>query len=271
LSIGTLLATKSGVFRLRFSIATALLACVAAVSNEAALLTQGEPAMTYRLEPVASDGRDLQPRFSDARLGILEKLNRADREHLGRLREIVVPERWLENELAYSPMPARYEAGASLRKVLVVYLPGQAFGGYEFGTLVRWGPVSSGQRSSPTAAGSYSLNWKSIGHASTVDPDWFMEWYFNFRNREGFALHEYSLPGRPASHGCIRLLERDAQWLFEWGEQWTLHASGTRVINPGTAVVVVGKYDFDSAPPWRSVEWLSRPVTLLPPSVDADQ
>jgi hypothetical protein len=163
--IGTSLATKSDVFRLRFSIAIASLACVAAASNEAALLTQGEPAMTYRLEPVASDDRDLRSRFSDAQLGILEKLNRADREHLRRLREIVVPERWLENELAYSPMPARYEAGASLREVLVVYLPGQAFGGYEFGTLVRWGPVSSGQRRSPTAAGSYSIRPERFSNA----------------------------------------------------------------------------------------------------------
>ena len=32
---------------------------------------------------------------------------------------------------------------------MVVYLPGQLFAAYEFGRLVRWGPVSSGRRSNP--------------------------------------------------------------------------------------------------------------------------
>ena len=145
---------------------------------------------------------------------------------------------------------------------LVVYLPGQLFGAYEFGRLVRWGPVSSGSRNNPTSAGSFALNWRSTGRASTVDPDWFMRWYFNFGNREGLAFHEYSLPGYPASHGCIRLLERDAQWLFEWGQTWMLDPSGTRVLTPGTPVFIVGRYDFDAPPPWRSLTWLSSEVEL---------
>jgi hypothetical protein len=33
----------------------------------------------------------------------------------------------------------------------------------------------------------FFLNWKAVGHTSTVDPDWFMRWYFNFGNREGLA------------------------------------------------------------------------------------
>ena len=136
---------------------------------------------------------------------------------------------------------------------LVVYLPGQLFGAYEFGRLVRWGPVSTGSRSNPTSAGCFALNWRSTGRASTVDPDWFMRWYFNFGNREGLAFHAYPLPGYPASHGCIRLLERDAQWLFEWGQTWLLDPSGTRVLTPGTPVFIVGRYDFDAPPPWRSL------------------
>jgi lipoprotein-anchoring transpeptidase ErfK/SrfK len=88
--------------------------------------------------------------------------------------------------------------------------------------------VSSGGRNNPTSAGSFALNWRSTGRASTVDPDWFMRWYFNFGNREGLAFHAYSLPGYPASHGCIRLLDRDAQWLFEWGQAWVLDPSETR-------------------------------------------
>jgi hypothetical protein len=161
-------------------------------------------------------------------------------------------------------LPADYPSSASLPKFLVVHLPGQMFAAYEFGTLVRWGPVSTGSRAVPTPAGMFSLNWRSKGHASTIDPDWFMPWYFNFGNREGLAFHEYALPGRPASHGCVRLLQRDAQWLFEWGETWSLEATGTRVLKPGTPVLVVGQYDFETAPPWRSSTWLAQTVELPP-------
>jgi hypothetical protein len=148
-----------------------------------------------------------------------------------------------------------------------VYLPGQVFGAYEFGRLVRWGPVSTGRRSNPTSAGRFALNWRSPGRASTVDPDWFMRWYFNFGNREGLAFHAYPLPGYPASHGCIRLLERDAQWLFEWGHTWLLDPSGTQVLMPGTPVVIIGRYDFDAPAPWRSLAWLSDKVELPSPSI----
>jgi hypothetical protein len=50
--------------------------------------------------------------------------------------------------------------------------------------------------------------------------------------------------------------------LYEWGEGWTLDSSGTRIVRNGTPVLIVGAYDFDAPPPWRSLEWLSRPVEL---------
>jgi hypothetical protein len=216
----------------------------------------------YRVEARGDRIGSLQERFNESQLALLEKLNRADVEHLEQLREVVVPESWSDDELSYSVLPTRYPSSAAWPTFLVVYLPGQLFGAYEFGNLVRWGPVSTGGRNSPTSAGRLTLNWRSTGRASTVDPDWFMRWYFNFGNREGLAFHAYSLPGYPASHGCIRLLERDAQWLFEWGQTWVLDLSGTRVLTPGTPVFIVGSYDFDAAPPWRSLKWLSTMVEL---------
>ena len=218
----------------------------------------------YRIEGRSQTAGSLHERFSESQLALLEKLNRADVEHLGQLRELVVPESW-SDELSYSVLPTRYASSEAWPTFLVVYLPGQLFGAYEFGSLVRWGPVSSGGRSNPTSSGLFALNWRSTGRASTVDPDWFMRWYFNFGNREGLAFHAYSLPGSPASHDCIRLLDRDAQWLFEWGETWVLDPSATRVMKPGTPVLIVGAYDFDAAPPWRSLMWLSQPLEL--PSV----
>jgi len=235
----------------------------------ATIQAQGE--VRYRIETRADRSESLPERFNESQLALLEKLNRADVEHLEQLREIIVPESWSEDELSYSVLPMRYPSSDGWSTFLVVHLPGQLFGAYKFGNLVRWGPVSSGSQSNPTSQGRFALNWRSTGRASTVDPDWFMRWYFNFGNRDGLAFHQYSLPGYPASHGCIRLLERDAQWLFEWGQPWMLDPSGTEVLTPGTPVFIMGHYDVDAPPPWRSLTWLSNTVELPSvPMTDSD-
>ena len=245
---------------LTMSICCAALGGLVAV-QPASIGAQGKAR--YRFETKADRTGPLQERFSESQLALLEKLNPADVGHLEQLGEVVVPESWSDDELSYSVLPMRHASSDGWPTLLVVHLPGQVFGAYEFGRLVRWGPVSSGNRRTPTVPGRFALNWRSTGRASTVDPDWFMRWYFNFGNREGLAFHAYSLPGHPASHGCIRLLERDAQWLFEWGETWLLDSSGTRVLTSGTPVFIVGQYDFDAPPPWRSLMWLSSTVELL--------
>jgi hypothetical protein len=226
------------------------------------LLVLSAGAVTYHVETVVAGDQDVRERFTAAQLAVLEKLNRADLNHLDRLPGLVVPDLWPEDELAYSPMPRRYPPGVGYRRVLLVYQPTQLFGAYEYGTLVRWGPVSSGGATEPTPPGLYHLNWRERWHTSTIDPDWIMGWSFNFDNRVGFAFHEQDLPGRPASHGCVRLLTRDAEWLFEWADTWTLDSSGVRVLKLGTPVLILGEYDFGAAPPWRSPESLVRPLTL---------
>ena len=244
--------------------AAACCSVLAALIGAQPTTARTQPEARYRIEAKAQRSDLLGERFTPSQLALLEKVNRADVAHLEQLRELVVPESWSDDELFYSVLPLEYPSAKEWPTFLVVYLPGQIFGAYEFGELVRWGPVSTGRRSSPTGAGRFALNWRSTGRASTVDPDWFMPWYFNFGNREGLAFHAYSLPGYPASHGCIRLLERDAQWLFEWGQAWQLDSSGTRVLASGTPVLIVGRYDFDAPPPWRSLLWLSGKVELPP-------
>jgi hypothetical protein len=93
-----------------------------------------------------------------------------------------------------------------------------------------------------------------------------MRWYFNFGNTEGLSLHEHELPGRPASHACVRLLSVDAQWLYGWGEEWRLDARG-QVLTPGTPVLVLGSFDFGATLPWRSMEILARPIELPLPGI----
>jgi hypothetical protein len=219
-----------------------------------------QPRPAYRLESRSSAASHLRELTAE-QVALLEKLNRADAEHLGELPVVVLPESWEVDELQHSPLPLRYATAAASRKLIVVHLPGQVFGAYEAGWLVRWGPVSSGRAASPTPVGEFRLNWKSTGRTSTVNPDWFMRWYFNFGNEEGLAFHHYALPGYPASHGCIRLLERDAIWLYGWGEEWALASDG-RVSLPGTPVSIVGPDDVSAPLPWRSLDWLATSIEL---------
>jgi hypothetical protein len=63
-----------------------------------------------------------------------------------------------------------------------------AFAAYESGELVRWGPISSGASETTTPAGLYHLNWRATGPMSTVNPHWFLPWYFNDDNEGGRAF-----------------------------------------------------------------------------------
>jgi hypothetical protein len=226
----------------------------------ALLLAASVGSMTYHLEPGGS--REVGERFTATQLVVLQKINRADLAHLHRLAVLVVPDVWRDEELAYSPMPLEYPYAARYPRVVVVYLPAQVFGAYENGVLVRWGPVSSGRRADPTPPGLFHLNWRKQRHTSSIDSSWIMNWAFNFENRTGLAFHEQALPGGPASHGCVRLLEVDARWLFEWGQTWTVNADASRVLLPGTPVVILGAYDFAAPPPWQSLPALSAPLPL---------
>lgn len=211
----------------------------------------------YRFELIRGGIKEWRRRFDPSQLRLLEKLNRCDLAHLTQLDAVVAPARWYANELLYSPLPRWSSWAAQHTKALVVHKSAQVFGGYEHGQLVRWGPISSGRQSLPTPSGLFHLNWKSRGRHSTVDPDWYLPWSFNFQNQRGLSFHEYLLPGYPASHACIRLLKRDARWLYRWGEEWDIDAQGWEVLTPGTPVLILGKYDFDAPPPWRSLAWLA--------------
>jgi len=205
--------------------------------------------VAYKLEAPRSLAR-----FTSGQIAVLAKLNRADVAHLAHIPRIVVPDRWEGDELAYSPMPRVIPQFAQEPKAILVDLSAQVFGAYESGMLVRWGPVSSGDRRHRTPAGTYHLNWHARVRISSENPTWIMPWYFNFASDRGLGLHQYSLPGRPASHGCVRLLAVDARWIYQWGEGWGVD-SDTHVTRSGTLVVLMGRYDFTSPPPWLRPEW----------------
>jgi hypothetical protein len=120
--------------------------------------------------------------------------------------------------------------------------------------------VSTGRKQSPTPEGSFNLTWRSRQRHSTDNEDWLLEWYFNFVNARGVSFHLFDLPGYPASHACVRLLLRDAKWIYEWGEPWTLD-DHRKMKTAGTPVVILGSYPFDQPPAWLVV---SPPPVALP-------
>ena len=208
------------------------------------------PLLSYGRRDSAGKAIKWKESFDARQIAVLEKLNRSDRQHLLHLTALLVPSRWDLTELGYSPLPVFYKWAEPQRKIVLVDLTSQVFGAYSRGKLIHWGPVSSGRDASPTPAGLFHLNWKSRGRHSTDNPDWYMAWYFNFHNQRGVSFHQFSLPGHPASHSCVRLLERDAKWLFGWGEVWSLDEQGREVLEPGTPVLILGQYDFAAPPPW---------------------
>lgn len=215
-----------------------------------------------RLAPAPATLEHLSCGLDETQLALLEKLNRCDRDQLPRQQTIVLPERWDLRELDYSPLPHDADWARQLPTALIVHQPLQAFGAYVDGKLVYWGPVSSGSLENPTPKGLYFLNWRSKGRNSTVNPKWFLPWYFNFDNRSGRSFHQYQLPGEPASHGCVRLLERDARWLYDWGEEWALDERGWEITDYGTPVVIVGEFPHDETPPWREPSLLNEGFAL---------
>lgn len=176
-------------------------------------------------------------------------LNRVDFKHLFRQDSILLPEIFLADRMNYSPFPMQMKLLNEVKKVIVFSYESQAFAAYQNGILIRWGPISMGKKTTPTPTGLFHTNWRSKKAISTIDPDWIMEWYFNLENNLGVSMHEYELPGYPASHACIRLTKEDAFWFYNWAESWIL-LSSTEIGAYGTPVVIYGKYPFGETKPW---------------------
>lgn len=212
-------------------------------------------AVPNKLDDVACTWRPEQ-------VDLLEKLNRRDRKSLFKLDRIVEPEYWATDERDYAPLPSSLPWARDLDQVIVVHKPLQAFAAYVHGELVRWGPVSTGAEKSPTPSGLFALSWRSKGHRSSVNRSWYLPWYFNFNTGTGHAFHQYELPGLPASHGCVRMLKRDAQWLYAWGREWKLDRRGWTVTENGTPVLIIGEYPQLETPPWLDQDLLASGFAL---------
>jgi hypothetical protein len=189
--------------------------------------------------------------YSTEERKIIGALNRINPERIGLKKAYVFPDTMVTDLMYYTPFPEQFTAFDSIPKLILVSRRIQAFAIYEFGKLFRWGPSSTGKKSTPTPAGLFHTNYKAKLKISTVNGSWRMPWYFNISNRGGIGLHEYLLPGYPASHSCIRLYKEDALFIYNWADMWVLSKDETAVLKKGTPVIVYGIYEFDSIPPWR--------------------
>ena len=140
----------------------------------------------------------------------------------------------------------------SVKKIIFFSYWFQSFAVYENGKLQRVGPISMGKKSTPTPTGLFHTNWKSKSTVSTINDEWVMNWYFNLENKLGVSMHEFELPGYPASHACIRLLQADAFWFYYWADSWKLESS-TKIKSLGTPVIIYGEYPFGQIKPWRRI------------------
>lgn len=126
------------------------------------------------------------------------------------------------DHMQVSPFPERIPPLGE--KKVIINLHEQAFAAYdEYGYLVHWGPVSSGQnwcadvgKRCTTPEGHYRIYHKRgadcISYKFPVDQGGAPMPYCMFFH-EGFAMHASILPGYHASHGCVRLFYEDAKWL----------------------------------------------------------
>ena len=198
------------------------------------------------------------------------KVNRVDLGHVRDGDTLMVPDSATmaldstARMLALSPFPRALGAGHAAKKLLLVSLRVQAFAAYDSGTLARWGPTSTGRETLQTPVGLYHTNWKDRERTSTFNEEWLLEWYVNLENFLGISLHQFSLPGHPASHSCVRLLEDDAMWLYGWVEQWRIGEDPRVILQQGTPVVIFGGYGYHEPPPWKrlGVDSTATNVTL---------
>ncbi len=150
---------------------------------------------------------------------LIMRINRTDSYHLQEGRNILLPIN-SAHPPSFCPIPLKMKIFQKKPRSICVFLHNQYFGAYAYGSLVFWGPISSGKNiSHKTPTGLFYIRWKAKNYFSHSQECFGapMPYSLNLSNT-GYFLHEQSLPGKPASHGCVRLLRIDAKKLFRWSQ-----------------------------------------------------
>ena len=184
-----------------------------------------------------------------SKIEIVTAINRTDKKNLAKQDSIVIPNDFSGDVVYYLPFPLEINYLADVSKVLLFSYPTQTFAAYENGVLVYSGPTNMGRKKDKTPTGLFYTNWKAEETTSTFNDEWDLKWNFNIENKLGVGFHQYELPGYPASHSCLRLLEKDAKYLYKWADEWILKDKENVKVK-GTPVIVFGAYPFGKAKPW---------------------
>lgn len=186
------------------------------------------------------------------KLDIVYAINRTDKANFAKMDSVVIPSDFSGDLPYYLPFPIHVENLDSVSKVLIFSYPAQTFAAYEYGELVYTGPTNMGRKKDPTPTGLFFTNWKAEKTTSTFNDEWDLKWNFNIENKLGVGFHQYELPGYPASHSCLRLLEKDAKYLYKWADEWILKDKENVKVK-GTPVIVFGSYPFGDPKPWYAL------------------
>ncbi|MFA6428011.1 MAG: L,D-transpeptidase [Candidatus Buchananbacteria bacterium] len=125
------------------------------------------------------------------------------------------------------------QLAAASTKTIIVLVDSQVYYCLESAVVVRSGKVSTGKKGMPTPVGQYKIGYKvpkkKYIDKQTGESCWltsFMPFYGSYaihgiKGTTGqYAAYEKFL-GRPASHGCVRVSQLDADWLYGWAEKNT--------------------------------------------------
>ncbi len=218
------------------------------------LVSEIKPAeVHYTYFRFKDSGKQRMRDYTAEQKDIIYTLNRVDASNLRGADTIVIPDTWPQDRREISPFPQTVASIQEVNKMIIFSYPIQAYAVYTNGVLHKWGPTSMGSKIHKTPTGIFFTNWKAKETISTANDEWILKWNFNISNQGGVGFHQYALPGIPASHSCLRLLAKDAEWFYYFADQWKLDDSRNNVEIKGTPVLVYGEYPWGSRRPWRNL------------------
>jgi lipoprotein-anchoring transpeptidase ErfK/SrfK len=196
----------------------------------------------------------------------LRTLNRKELRFFKVGESVIVPDSVIDDIRAYSIFPDDYFGARNLEKIIIIDNQFQAYACYEFGKLVRFAAANTGKERTPTFPGRYSLVWKQKLRHSSLDSTWIMPHTFNFHKYAGNAMHEFSMPGRPVSHSCVRQFADDAEWIYKWGKSADYDSAKRTIPHSGTPVIIVNMFDYSrkKGGPWLELSSNKSHYVALP-------
>ncbi len=238
------------------------------IVHKKVVITRVKPkAISYHFEKTKSW---LATTANDStKIWIALAINRTDRANIFKMDSIIVPSDFTGDLAYYLPFPLEVASLNDVSKIILFSYPTQTFATYEYGELIRTGPTNMGRKSDKTPTGLFFTNWKAEKTTSTFNDEWDLKWNFNIANKLGVGFHEYTLPGYPASHSCLRLQERDAKYLYDWADEWVLVNDET-IKFKGTPVVIFGSYDFDAPKPWYQLVSNPKALDISEPAIEKE-